>query len=354
MAIYQLLPVIAYGDAIGNDTLALSQVIKSMGYKTGIYAEVIDQRLPRGLVKDYRRLPKLKDSDVVIYHLSTGSELNYFFGNLKCKKVVIYHNITPKKFFRDYNMGYVESMESGMKSIKWLADKVDYCLAVSEFNKKDLIELGYKCRIDVLPIVIPYKDYEKEPSDKIIKKYRDGITNILFTGRVVPNKCQQDVIKAFAYYQKHFNPNSRLIMVGTYVGFESYKNRLSKYVEVLDVKNVIFTGHIKFNEILAYYRVADLFLCQSEHEGFCVPLVEAMYFDVPIVAYDSTAIGDTMSGGGILLKEKNPIETAAVMDYVINNKEVRETISGNQKERLKDFDYDAVSELFKKLISNVL
>lgn len=109
----------------------------------------------------------------------------------------------------------------------------------------------------------------------------DGYTNFIFVGRVAPNKKQEDVIRAFYCYKKYCNPKSRLFIVGSYNGMERYYHRLRRYVGALELDNVVFTGHIPFAQILAYYHLADLFLCMSDHEGFCVPLVEAMYFNLP-------------------------------------------------------------------------
>ena len=174
--------------------------------------------------------------------------------------------------------------------------------------------------------------------------------NILFTGRIAPNKKHEDVIRSFYYYKKYFNQNARLIFVGNYNGFEPYYNRLCKYVSKLHLEDVIFTGHIKFNEILSYYNVADVFVCMSEHEGFCVPLVEAMEFEVPIVAYDSTAISDTMGNGGILIKEKNAIEVAALINQLCNDEEMRSQIVAEQRERLRIFDYEVIK---KKIVDSL-
>ena len=111
----------------------------------------------------------------------------------------------------------------------------------------------------------------------------------------------------------------RLFFVGKYAGMEAYYEQLKRYVEALDLKDVYFTGHIKFDEILAYYRTADVFVCMSEHEGFCVPLVEAMYFGVPIVAYDSSAIADTLGNGGILTEDKDPKLVAEIINRLVQD-----------------------------------
>ena len=129
-----------------------------------------------------------------------------------------------------------------------------------------------------------------------MKLYDDDYVNILFTGRVVPNKKQEDVIEAFYYYKRFIQPKSRLILVGSFAGIDKYHDQLEAYVNKLGLEDVIFTGQIKFDEILAYYQLADLFLCMSEHEGFCVPIVEAMYFNVPVIARDTSAIAWTLAG----------------------------------------------------------
>lgn len=348
MRIVQMLPTLSYGDAVGNDVIALDRALKSAGYKTGIYAERIGNRIPSGIARSLMSIPKLSDDDIVLYHLSTGSELNFKVMGYGGKKVIIYHNITPSEFYTGYSPVLWHLCQYGIDGVKYLSDKADYCLADSEFNKQDLIRLGYKCPIDVLPILIPFDDYLKEPNREVLQKYSgDGYTNILFTGRIAPNKCQEDLIAAFYQYHKYYNEKSRLILVGNYAGLENYYEKLLKYTEDLGIsENVIFTGHIGFDEILAYYKAADLFLCMSEHEGFCVPLVEAMTFDIPVVAYESTAISSTLGGSGFLLKEKNPLETAGVINYILENNDLREQLVEGQRERLKDFSHETIEKQF--------
>lgn len=354
MKIYQLLPTLAFGDAVSNDTLALEKVIKKMGYKTEIFAESIDSRLPKGCARFVEKMPRLNDNDIILYHLSTGTKLNYRLSQMHCRKVLIYHNITPPKFFEEYSIKAAQLCQSGLEGASYLADKVDYCLAVSEYNKQDLLSMGYKCPIDVLPILIPFDDYAKQPSKKVVEQYSDDYTNIIFTGRIAPNKCQEDVIRAFYNYKKFYNSKSRLILVGGHNGMERYYHRLKSYVNALELDDVIFPGHIKFDEILAYYKTADVFLCQSDHEGFCVPLVEAMYFDVPVVAYDSSAIAETLGNGGFLLKGKNPVETAGVINRIVTDKSLRDKIVKNQQIRLADFSHKVIEEQFVKYMTEFI
>ena len=348
MRVVQMLPTLSYGDAVGNDAIAFHKVLKKAGYKTGIYAERIGNRVPSGIAKSLARLPRLSNDDIIIYHLSTGSDLNFRISEYPGRKIIIYHNITPGKFFAGYSFAVGNLCKLGREGIKFLSDKADYCIADSEYNKQELVYFGYNCPIDVLPILIPFDDYRKEPNQRVLDKYKgDGYKNILFTGRIVPNKCQEDIIASFYQYHKNYNERSRLILVGNYDGMELYYDKLRRYSEQLGIAdNIIFTGHIGFDEILAYYHIADMFICMSEHEGFCVPLVEAMFFDLPIIAFDSSAIAGTLDGSGLLLKDKDPLETAAVMNYIMKNEDEKEAIISGQRERLKAFRHDIVEKQF--------
>lgn len=346
MKIIQMLPSLAYGDAIGNDVLALRDALLSAGYTTEIFALAIDSRLPKGiakLVKDY----KDSEKNILIYHLAIGCELNQLLKNLKAKVVVIYHNITPPEFWQSYNSEVANVCSRGLKEVKELSDVPQLCFADSGFNKKDLINFGFKCPIEILPILIAFEDYKKEPNKKIIAGYDDSeFTNIIFTGRIAPNKKQEDIIAAFYYYKNYINPKSRLFFIGAYSNNDVYYNKLRTYVEELEIEDVYFTGHIKFEDILAYYRIADVFLCLSEHEGFCVPLVEAMYFRVPIIAFNSSAIGETLGESGFLLDEKDPRIVAEAIHRVMSDQELRDTIVENEKIRLRYFDNIKIKGLF--------
>lgn len=356
MRVIQLLPTVSYGDAVGNDTLAIQDIIRQMGYETQIYAENIDGRLPARTAMPFSQFPDLTNEDVVIYHGSTGTELNFRLPQLGGRKIMIYHNITPPAFFHPYSPSAEQLTAFGLQGIENLRDTVDYCIADSEFNKSNLKEMGYPCPMDVCPVLIPFKDYERTPNKRILQQYAgDSYVNILFTGRVAPNKKQEDIIRAFFYYHTYYNKRSRLILVGSWNGMEKYYDRLCDYVNQLGLSDsVIFTGHIKFDEILAYYRLADVFLCMSEHEGFCVPLVEAMYFDVPIIAYRSTAIPDTLGGCGMLLESKHPKVVAAAIHQIISDNRFCQKLIEGQRQRLVAFAHESIKQRFVELLGSFL
>ena len=234
MKIVQVLTSFAFGDAIGNDVCALDTALKSMGYQTEIYAEYIDKRIKKEHVFLINRLIKLEKEDIIIYHLSTGTELNYKVAQSKARLLIYYHNITPPEFFHEYNLRTEESCRQGLEAAEYLAKKAEYCWSVSEFNKKDLLTMGYQQKIDILPILIPFDDYKKQPNREIIRKYgEDGVVNLLFTGRVAPNKKHEDIIRAFYYYKKYKNPKSRLFLIGGFDKKDRYFQKLQQYIEKL-------------------------------------------------------------------------------------------------------------------------
>lgn len=356
MKVIQLIPVVAFGDAVSNDARAIKSLLKKAGYDTELYAEAIDARLPAGTAKELTAMPELGADDVLVYHASTGTQINYDLPKYGGHKIMIYHNITPPSFFHGYNTEAEKNMEFGYAGIRFLADKVEYCIADSEYNRQNLREMGYKCPIDVCPILIPFADYDQQPNPGTIRKYKsDEWTNLLFVGRISPNKRQEDVIRAFYSYQKDYNPKTRLFLVGNAGGFESYEQRLKQYAEALGIGDrVIFPGHIRFDEILAYYHLADAFVCMSDHEGFCVPLIEAMYFGKPIVAYNCTAIPYTLGKGGVLLDSRDPAEAAAAIDKAIHDEQLKASVAAGQKEILDSLQAEKVGHLFLELMGKAV
>lgn len=350
MKVIQVLPNITYGDGVSNDCLGIYRILKEAGYETAIYAAHIGKNLPSGVIFPIEKMGAIQEDDIVIYHLSTGNPLNFSLGGMNVKKILRYHNITPGYFFGPYNQAAQKECDYGRAGLRYLVDKVDYCLTDSDYNGSELERCGFQCPIETMPIALDFKDYDQSPDEELVKKYSDGIKNIIFTGRIAPNKCQQDVIKAFYFYKKYYEQDARLFLVGSWKGMEAYYNKLLDYTERLGVKDVYFTGHVPFSHILAYYHLADAFVCMSEHEGFCIPLVEAMYFQVPIIAYDSSAVGETLGESGILLKEKDALLTAACVDAVCKEEETREWMKKTQRKQLRRFLRAGTSEKLLAII----
>ena len=351
MKIHQVMPTIIKGDAISNEALALHELFLKNRFKGNIYAENIGNGLP-GYVKSYNKIRyDIKTKDIILYHLSTGTNITKKILRMKNKKITRYHNITPKSFFQKNSEIAYKLAEKGRNELTEF-DKNDLFVADSEYNKAELLDYGYNNSF-VCPLVIKYSDYNKNYDKSVSQKMLDGKVNILFTGRIAPNKKQDDIIKTFYYYKKYINKDSRLILVGSYEGMESYYCTLLELIAKLELKDVIFTNHIPFSHVLAYYKTADVFLCMSEHEGFCVPLVEAMYFNIPIISYNSSAIPYTLGQSGILFSKKDYIMIAETINEVLTNFELKRSIITKQNERLKYFDNQTVEEKFMKIVMKV-
>lgn len=352
--IVQLVSSLNFGDAVGNEVLSFKRELQKRGFKTEIFAETIHKKIPANAAEKFNKLPELREQDIVIYHFSSKCGMFETVKKLKCKVIMRYHNVTPPIFFHGFDANAEKVTATGLKQAQELKDYVDYCLPVSEFNKNDLLAMGYTCPMTVVPILIQFEDYAQKPAQTVIDKYNDGITNILFVGRMAPNKKVEDVISCFEHYKRVYDNTARLFLVGSFGEEDKYYLSLKKLIKKLGVQDVIFPGHIPFNEILAYYKVADVFLCLSEHEGFCVPLVEAMYFRVPIIAYDSSAISSTLGGSGVLIEDKAPENTAAEIHKLIDNKAVADTVVEQQSARLRDFDNEIITnEMMYVLVSFV-
>lgn len=356
MKVLQLLPTLAFGDAVGNDAIAIYHLLLEIGYETKIYSENIGPKIDPHVAESCRFFPTLGKEDVILYHFSTGSDaMRELLQKQDCRRIMIYHNITSAKYFSPYDKGFESLVADGRRDLEQLKSLFSFVIADSEFNRQDLLQLGYSCPIHVMPILIPFEDYAAEPDAAVLEKYQgDGCTNLLFVGRMAPNKKIEDVIRAFAYYKKQYNARSRLFLVGDDRVLVSYTERIRTYIKQLGLDDsVVICSHVPFSHILAYYRLADVFLCMSDHEGFCVPLVEAMYFSLPIVARAAAAVPQTIGNAGLLLDTQNSAIAASAIHELISNASLRSRIQEEERIRLKDFSSDAIRERFAAILSSI-
>jgi glycosyltransferase involved in cell wall biosynthesis len=177
----------------------------------------------------------------------------------------------------------------------------------------------------VLPVVPDFSHLDGTADRTVADLFDDTWTNVLFVGRMVPNKKLEDVIRFFHAYHKFYNPRSRLLLVGAHGGLERYTAALHQLTAALGNGHVHFVGPVSNEELVAFYEIADLFLCASEHEGFCVTIVEAFYKQIPVVAYAATAVPATMDGAGVLYHAKDP-HVAALIDAAVSNVEVEDAL----------------------------
>jgi glycosyltransferase involved in cell wall biosynthesis len=327
--IHQVLATLGYGDAIGHEVLGIQRVLHAAGYESEIFVEAADHRL-EAMTRDYRELIDFSHPDnLLLHHFSLASKASRTAFALPDRMALIYHNITPPEFLVGLHRSLTSECFRGRRELRAYADRCDLALGDSEFNRRDLEVLGFT-RTAVLPVVPDFSHLDVEPDRTLADTFDDAWTNVLFVGRVVPSKKLEDVIRFFHAYHTFYNPRSRLLLVGAHGGFDRYLAALHRFVATLGARHVHFAGQVSNAELTAFYEIADLFLCASEHEGFCVPLVEAFYKEIPVLAYAATAVPATMDGAGVLYTAKDPSRIAALMDAVVSNRDVQETLIRGQ------------------------
>ena len=333
-ALHQVLAALAYGDAIGNEALAIRGHLRSRGYASDIFAEKVHPQMA-GLARPLSEYESAAGADTLcMFHFSIGSAASSLVYHGKSPLICVYHNITPPEFFFPFHPHLARLCYHGRRELLAFASRSVLGLGVSEFNRKELEAAGF-APTGVLPVVVDWSRYDEAPSPVMLRRLAgfDGPT-LLFVGRMVPNKKIEDLITSFAAFQRHHSPKSRLLLVGDSAGHERYLRRLLETVHDLRVENVVFTGQVTQGDLIAAYRSSQAFLCLSEHEGFCVPLLEAMHFGLPVIAYDAAAVSETMNGGGILLDDKDPRIVAATLDRVLGDEGFRRAVLASQERTL--------------------
>lgn len=331
---HQFVTALSYGDAIGDYALEMQKILRRNGYQSEIFSEVVHPKMAKHVkpLDEYELYEN--DDSLMAVHFSIGSELGNYVPHFKGKKMLIYHNVTPHHWFRDINSLLAYQCLIGRKQLEILRDFCPVALADSEYNRQELETLGFR-QTGVLPIRLNFSRFDGTPDPFTMKTYDDYRTNVIVVGRIIPNKKLEDCIRVFAYYQKFINPLSRLIFVGLWNGFEAYYHGLRRMVNDYRLQEVLFTGHTAFEELLAYYRTADVLLTMSEHEGFCVPLLEAFHMQVPVLAWNSCAIPYTAGKGAVLLEETKDYAAAAEMlNRVSTDQEFRRKILEAQTSQL--------------------
>jgi len=349
MDVHQFATALSYGDAISDEMLEIRAVLREAGYRSEIFVRQSDPR-SAGHVRDYREYERLSDpANVVIFHFSIGSPVSRLFARIPDRKILVYHNITPHEHFVDAHRILARECYKGRLEINAFVGKTDLAVGDSDFNRRELEAVGYK-RTGVLPILMDFAKFDGEPDPVTLRLFDDGKTTLLFVGRFIPNKKFEDVVKVFHFYKTHFNPESRLILAGDYRGLERYLAGLQEFILKLGTADVHLTGHIDFRELLAFYHLADVYISMSEHEGFGVPLLESFHLGIPVIGYDAGAVAETMNGGGIVLREKDFLKTAALIDLVQRDEGLRRRIVEGQKAALAKYSRANVSRTLLDLV----
>lgn len=348
MRIAQITPSLKYGDDASTSILNMKKILADTGINSDIYTMTKDVEIDVDS-SDLTSLGPRKKK--VLYHMYKATEVSKVVENLRSQQKVLYcHNIVSPTQFKDY---YIKKRyENFREELMNLTKSIDVVITNSNYQERELAKMGYS-KIIVLPPPIDLSQYDQEPNLALLKMYSDDYTNILFVGDYIPNKRLEDVISVFNYYQKRINRRSRLFLVGSYSEHISYYRRLISLINELQVENVLITGRVSFTQLISYYRLSHVFLNMSEHDASCVPIIAAMYLQLPVIAYDSGSAAETLGGAGQLICDKDVRETARLIDSLVSDKDKRKKILNYQNDRAADYHPDKIFASYKEVIEEI-
>jgi len=353
MKIHQWVPAAHRGDAIGDSARAVRDMLRRLGHDSDIFALTIDENM-RGDVVPFADRDATR-GDVTIFHFALPSPMTEAFAKLRGGRVLQYHNITPAAFFAPYDAGLFRLAALGHRELATLAGKVDLALGDSEFNRQELEALGFT-QTGVMPIAVNTTRITAAPRRPALERILgDGLINVLFVGRIVPNKRIEDHIRLAEMYKRYVDAYYRFIFVGRYDGVPTYYAQIRALVNEYQMlpERFWFTGPVPDEDLAAFYRWADAYVSLSEHEGFCVPLVESMAADVPVLAYGAGAVPETLGGAGITFAPKDLEVAAELLASVVYDRDVRDRVIEGQRRRLQDFAPARIEAQLKRQLAAV-
>jgi glycosyltransferase involved in cell wall biosynthesis len=321
VAVHQVLPVFAPRDAIGNHTAAIRRVLHGMGIASEIFAgDVMAGAGNRARSIRHINAARIagQQQTIWMYHASTGSSVAEWWEAAPGHKAIDYHNIAPAELIGVWEPHVGVELEHGRRQLAELAGVTEWAIADSSYNEHELVQLGYRST-SVVPILIDTEHMTSNVDQDTLRRLeaRKAGAEWLFVSRLLPHKAQHDLIKAFDAYRRAYDPDARLTLVGA-VGSGRYVEALNDFVEDLELADSVdITGSLPAEVLSAYFHAADVYVSASDHEGFGVGLLEAMAYQVPVVAYAAAAVPETVGGAALLIDDKAPTTLAAAVRRVV-------------------------------------
>jgi glycosyltransferase involved in cell wall biosynthesis len=337
VVINQWVPAAHRGDAIGDSARRVRDLLRTMGHEAELYALTIDDDL-RTEVRPFGD-PAARRGDLTILHYALPSPMTASFASLGRGRVLQYHNVTPAEFFAPYDPGLFRLASLGREELATLVGHVDLALGDSEYNRQELQSLGFE-GTGVFPIAVDTARITQRAERPALEEVlEDGKVNFLFVGRIAPNKKIEDHIRLAEVYKRYVDTHYRFIFVGRNdvvpLYYSMIRGLIAEYRMLSD--RFVFTGPVPDDELAIYYRHAAVYISLSEHEGFCVPLVEAMAADVPVLAYAAAAVPDTLAGAGVQFAPKDLEIAAELLGALAFDDGLRASVIAGQRRRLADF-----------------
>ena len=347
------------GDAVSGHTVRARRILRDLGFESEIFAERSHAADPEAGVLPLDAFERRSDhADTwLLYQHSIGSRLGRFLLDRPERLVVNYHNVTPASFFEPWDLSIAAELALGRRHTAMLATRATAGIAVSAYNEAELREAGFR-RTEVAPVLFDVeslrRDVDQPALERRLAAKEAGGADIVFVGRVAPHKAQHDLVRAVAAYRRAYDPSARLHLVGARSS-ERYWSALQAFIDDAGLHDAVtLTGAVSAGELGAYYRSADLFLCLSDHEGFCVPLLEAMANDVPVVGFAAAAVPETLAGAGVLIDSKDGATVAAAMHLVLEDAKRRDALVEAGRRRLADFTPDVLQQRFEQAVAEVV
>lgn len=343
----QVLAGYADGDAISREARAFRGLFREMGFQSEIYAPA--ETIAPSMQSDARPVESFSagSDDVLLYHFSITSSAFSVLAGFRGRRFVRYHNITPADFFAGYDDDLAEKLKRGRSELADVLKLAHKVLAVSSYNAGEAKAAG--CRgVEVMELVADFADIE--PDESRIDRFNDEMGNILFVGRIVPNKCIEELILAFRWINKVIEPRSRLILAGSDRSCPAYFAMLKMLAARLELENVCFEGFLDDAGLAASYSCADAFVCTSRHEGYCLPLVEAMRYEVPVIARDAGGMPEAMGGAGILFDELDSRLLGELVAKAVWDDDFSRRIVESQNRRVEALKARDLKTEWKKLL----
>lgn len=315
------------GDAVTNQMLFLQKSLKEVGIGGDIFA--VERK--GGMADTIRRFSRehVWNCDLFLVHHSHGNPALDNILKLEIPKALVYHNITPAEFYR--HDPYIATLcELGRNQLPLFREHSVGAFADSRFNAQELVNMGFPAP-QLLPLfemgalVENITPRALAPSEPV---------NLLFVGRIAPHKNQALLIESFFYLKQLLPRHSKLILVGS--GDPVYAEYLRLLTKQLGlVSSVTFTGKVSQKELIALYESAHAFVCTSQHEGFCIPLVEAMKHSLPVFYLPTSGVAETMGNVGTPLAA-DPKRIALCIQETLRSVKKVQNILTEQTRRLHE------------------
>ncbi|MHB8464860.1 MAG: glycosyltransferase [Acidimicrobiales bacterium] len=359
MRIHQVLVSASRGDAITNSAFELRKLLRQIG-PSEIFARNIDPGIGGEvsyLNTYFAASSSCPEDDMILYHASIGDpEVHGFVVARPERLVLVYHNMSPAAAFAPYEPGFAGLLEAGRRDLGRLQDRVTMALCDSAFNASELVSLGYR-DVRVTPLIIDPASLHALARDEGTANHLNTVITgpvALFVGQLLPHKRPELLVQAFHALVTYLVPEAHLMLVGS-PRIPRYAQALQQQIVELGLHRAWLTGPLKPETLREFYERADIFVTASDHEGFCVPLIEAMSFDVPILARATSAVPETLGGAGMLLDpDDGPLVIAEAWATLISDTEERERLIARGAERLRDFDPDEARHQVLQHLASVL